>query len=113
LNAELQDFLIYRLLLALPFPAFIARESEAVAKSLGAIFDTAQVLPRYASKPANILLRWATKWIWAIADARLEVLPPGYYPIPERKKKKKSKKKRDEKKHIENKNKKERSENKK
>jgi hypothetical protein len=78
-NYQLQSWVVYRLLLALPFPAFLAAEGEAVAEDLGVIFDYSRIMPRYTSKPANMLMRWATKWIKTFAETRLRLLPKGHY----------------------------------
>jgi hypothetical protein len=72
---QIADFLLYRMLLALPHPAFIAEEHKA----LGTIFDEAWVLPRHSSVPANMIVQWATDWLMGLAKLRLSLLPPSYY----------------------------------
>jgi hypothetical protein len=74
-RGQVADFLLYRVLLALPHPAFISEEHKA----LGTIFDEAWVLPRHSSVPANMIVRWATEWLMDLATLRLSLLPPSYY----------------------------------
>jgi Reverse transcriptase (RNA-dependent DNA polymerase) len=79
---DIQNWVIYRMLLALPFPSFLAAAEEGIAIDLGTIFDYARIMPRYTSKPANMLMRWATKWIKTFAETRLRLLPRGHYDHP-------------------------------
>jgi hypothetical protein len=74
-GVPVEDFLLYRMLLVLPHPAFLSSRHAA----LGALFDWARILHPQASKPANLIARWATASIRTIAAIRLRHLPPGYY----------------------------------
>jgi hypothetical protein len=74
-EVPVEDFLLYRMLLVLQHPAFLSPRHAA----LGAILDWARVLHPQASKPANLIAKWATASIRMIAAIRLRNLPPGYY----------------------------------
>ncbi len=74
-SGHLQGFLLYRMLLVLPFPAFISEHHKA----LGHIFDRAKITGQHISRPANIIDGWAQSWIFKIEKARLQALPRGYY----------------------------------
>jgi hypothetical protein len=45
---------------------------DRVNGELAVIFDAARVTRRYASKAANRIVRWATEWIWKLAEGEAE-----------------------------------------
>jgi Reverse transcriptase (RNA-dependent DNA polymerase) len=72
---RVEDWIIYRMLLVMPFPSFIADGPC----NLGVIFDHCRISRRHGAKSANFLTRWAEKWIWRMSETRLGSLPAGYY----------------------------------
>ncbi len=70
-----RDFVLYRMLLVMPFPAFISKHH----KCLGTIFDASRILPRFASRPANCIVRWSTKWVHVMAAVRARHAPATYF----------------------------------
>ena len=63
-------FVLYRLVLALPFPASAAAADHAVVRALGALFDSVVLPPSRLRGVATAWLQWASRWAADLGTAR-------------------------------------------
>ena len=90
-GAALEPFVVYRLILALPFPQHAvpdrpqqAADPFAASRALGRVYDSVRLTNTLLRSTATRAVSWASERIRAIADARRAVLfpPPPRAPPP-------------------------------
>jgi len=69
LNSHQGDFLIYRLLVAHPWPESTARPHMRVVRLMGRAFDLPGVYHRFERPALDLWCRWSVRWIWQLSHA--------------------------------------------
>ena len=68
------QWLTYRLLWAIPWPASAVPDDAIAARALGAVFD-ATILSRHASRPlADSWVMWSVKWVKIFGDTWADLI---------------------------------------
>ena len=69
LNTAQGDFLMYRLLVAHPWPERMALPHMRAVRLLGRVFDMPGVYHRFERPALDLWCRWSVRWLWKLSNA--------------------------------------------